>query len=241
MNAVRRAWSRNRTDIAVWAVSVLIIVFGSVAAALLIAPAVALVSTVVGGAVRLAFEIGRRERVADIREELAERATDAIAEMTERHVLHRGIWTDEAALEELKRRIINARAGVALGPPSLVPRESDWTIQSVVEAGADALDVRTRTDSDWLRIGSELQKTHDAYAAAVGPYMPDLDESARRFVSAILIGLSDAKQWSEHAFVLQHAPERAPQERISEAGRSFYTALQFVYTAAHRLGARPRV
>jgi len=51
-------------DIAVWVLTALIVVLGAGAAALLTSPWPAVIATITAGAVRLAFEIGRRERVA---------------------------------------------------------------------------------------------------------------------------------------------------------------------------------
>lgn len=231
LRRLARAFARNRIDITVWAASAVVVVAGAVATLATSIPWFGAGAAVTAGLLRLGVEIGKRERVAGVREQLSSRAVEAVAAAAERHVLRHTIWRDEEASRIAWRAVLIERKH------DFIPMIPMWSIEELVERGEERLDLRERKDGDWLAIGGELQKAHDNFAAAVGPYVADLVEDRRRYVSSCLLGLQSAKKSAEEAFRLLFKPEDATEIQIAVATHALFKDLQFVYTAARKLGA----
>ena len=213
-----------------WAASAVLVVAGAVATFLTAVPWFGLGATFTAGLLRLGVEIGKRERVAGLREHLTSRAVDAVARAAVRHVLHHSIWHDEEASRKLWRAFLEEKQ-------DFIPIVETWSIEVVVERGEERLNLRDRTDGDWLAIAGQFQIAHDNFTAAVGPYTVDLGEDRRRYVSACLTGLESAKRSVEDAFRLLYKPEDATEPQIAAVTHALFKDLQFVYTAARKLGA----
>ncbi len=230
-NRLAQAFARNRSDIAVWALTALIVAVGAGAAALVASPWPAVIATTTAGAVRLAFEVGRRERVASLRDELREQAAHAVARAAARHVLHRVLWQDQEAFEESRRRIVERDDSL----PHL--KVEVWYLDKVVEAGASAFDIRARKDHEWLEISNELERCHDDFAAAVGPYMADLPERVRGPVTECLESLEEARIEAARALVLLPPPDITPDWELADQSAVVFEKLAAVWAAACNLGA----
>ena len=228
---VSRAIARNRLDIALWAASALLVVAALAATLATGVPWFGVGATVMVGLLRLGVEIGKRERVAGVREELGGRATEGVAGAANRHLLKRTIWQNEDAYRAAWLALLVEKTD------KLMPHIDTWTLAEIVERGEEPFDLRDRAAGDWLAISGELVKAHDDFAAAVGPYTADLSDEQRHYITAALAGLEHAKKSSDEAFRLLYRPGDSTNEEIDAGARGLYKDLQFVYSAAVRLGA----
>lgn len=222
---------RNRWSIGVWALSVLIAVSCWIAALALATPWLALVGTVVAGLVRVMFDIGRIERTAGLHDELTSRTLDAVADAADRHVLSHELWHDDEARRKAWSSIVPGHTFIPyLGWES-------WTVQSFIEDGEAKLAISTRDTAVWLELGTQLLSARDDFAAAIGPYTADLKPEVRRFTTAILSGLEDAKREAHQVFALTYKKDEHSPDEIAAGGHALFESVRYVYTAAHKLGA----
>lgn len=234
--------SRYRQELLSWALPGTIMAVGSVVALVLFAPWVAIVGTLIGGAVRVGLEIGRRDRIADIEETLRARAGAAVAGAAAR-LVEQNLWQDEKATEATRKALVERIVAARMGQPALdyipiVARKS-WSLDDVVAQGPDAFDIRRHDAGDWLRVASELRRGRDRFRDSVGPHSPDLTAEARRLLTDCLESLSVAAEAAELAFHVLYPAAEGGSEAIDAASGVLFERLK----VAHRNGsmiARPR-
>lgn len=214
-----------------WALTALIAATGWIAALALAAPALGLVGTLVAGLTRVMFDIGRIERTADLQAELTRRALDAVADAADRHVLGHELWHDDEARLKAFMSVVPERTFI----PYLT--WESWTVRSLIEDGEEKLAVSSRDRGVWLEVGRQLLSARDDFAAAIGPYSADLKPEVRRFTTAILSGLEDAKRDAHQVVAVTYKSGEHSPDEIAAARHALYEAVRYVYTAAHKLGA----
>jgi hypothetical protein len=236
--------ARYRHEIVSWALPAAIAAVGTLAAFLLATFWLAIVGTALGGAVRVGMEIGRRERTADLEQRLRTGAIGVVGLAARELVLERTLWRDEKATELLRRALIDGRLGRPKDPNYIpyVPTKS-WSLEEAVELG-ERFDIRAHEAGDWLLVESELQRAHDDFASAVGPYTVDLDPDSRRSVAECLTWLGAAKQDSASAFRVLYVPGTSTDDEIREASDTLagdlagaaYAARELVEAAERMMG-----
>lgn len=239
----RQAVNRHRHDVITWAIAAAAAASISVIGLLVAVPWLAIPGAAVGALIRLARDIGRRERTAHLEQRLRNRATVAVGDVVQRLVLERTLWHDEKASEAIRARFIDTvvakRFGRQPNESSLVPyvMSKSWSLEDVIQSGEDQFDVTRHEAGDWLNVGGELKHAHDDFAAAVGPYSVDLDADTRRAVSECLFWLESGKDAADRVFHVLYEPGKARPEEIGEAADTLWACFVGAHSAARDLVA----